>query len=146
MFRFPDFFKVGVSFAGNHDDRTEHIIVGESWRGLFRADSGGHDNYEGDANYLLAKNLNGKLMLVHGDLDEAVHPAMTTRVAAALIDAGKRFDMMILPDQAHTSGGWYGSRLMFDYFVRNLLGMEVPDYTFTGVSDPLSYMRRRPRR
>lgn len=146
MFRYPDFFKVGVAFAGNHDDRSEHTIVGESWRGMLRKDSTGKDNYEGDANYLLVNNLRGKLMLVHGDLDEAVHPAMTTRVAAALIDAGKRFDMMVFPDQGHSSGGWYGSRLIFDYFVRHLMGYEVPEYTFTGVADPLAMMRRRPAR
>lgn len=146
MLRYPDFFKVGVAFAGNHDDRSEHTIVGESWRGMLRTDSSGKDNYEGDANYLLVNNLRGKLMLVHGDLDEAVHPAMTTRVAAALIDAGKRFDMMVFPDQGHSSGGWYGSRLIFDYFVRHLMGYEVPEYTFTGVADPLERMRRRPLR
>jgi dipeptidyl aminopeptidase/acylaminoacyl peptidase len=143
MLRYPDFFKVGVAFAGNHDDRSEQTIVGESWRGMLKQDSTGKDNYEGDANYLLVNNLRGKLMLVHGDLDEAVHPAMTTRVAAALIDAGKRFDMMVFPDQGHSSGGWYGSRLIFDYFVRNLMGYEVPDYTFTGVADPIATMRRR---
>ena len=143
MLRYPDFFKVGVAFAGNHDDRSEHTIVGESWRGMLHKDSTGKDNYEGDANYLLANNLRGKLMLVHGDLDEAVHPSMTIRVAAALIDAGKRFDMMVFPDQGHSSGGWYGSRLIFDYFVRNLMGYEVPEYTFTGVADPLANMRRR---
>ena len=145
MLRYPDFFKVGVAFAGNHDDRSEHTIVGESWRGMLRTDSTGRDNYEGDANYLLAGNLRGKLMLVHGDLDEAVHPSMTIRLAAALIDAGKRFDMMVFPDQGHTSGGWYGSRLIFDYFVRHLMGYEVPEYTFTGVADPLAQMRRRPK-
>ena len=74
MLRYPDFFKVGVAFAGNHDDRSEHTIVGESWRGMLQKDSTGKDNYEGDANYLLVNNLRGKLMLVHGDLDEAVHP------------------------------------------------------------------------
>ena len=145
MLRYPDFFKVGVAFAGNHDDRSEHTIVGESWRGMLRRDSAGRDNYEGDANYLLVNNLRGKLMLVHGDLDEAVHPSMTIRVAAALIDAGKRFDMMVFPDQGHSSGGWYGSRLIFDYFVRHLMGHEVPEYMFTGVADPLASMRRRPK-
>ena len=59
MLRYPDFFKVGVAFAGNHDDRSEHTIVGESWRGMLRKDSTGTDNYEGDANYLLASNLRG---------------------------------------------------------------------------------------
>lgn len=143
MLRYPEFFKVGVAFAGNHDDRSEQTVVGESWRGTLRKDSTGKDNYEGDANYLLVNNLRGKLMLVHGDLDEAVHPSMTIRVAAALIDAGKRFDMMVFPDQGHSSGGWYGSRLMFDYFVRNLMGYEVPEYTFTGIADPIANMRRR---
>ncbi|MGH7460192.1 MAG: DPP IV N-terminal domain-containing protein [Longimicrobiales bacterium] len=142
MLRYPDFFKAGVAFAGNHDDRSEQNVVGESWRGLYKRDANGRDNYEGDANYLLAGNLKGKLMLVHGDLDEAVHPAMTIRLASALIDAGKRFDMMILPDQGHTSGGWYGSRLMFDYFVRHLMGLEPPEYPFTGTTDPVTMRRR----
>jgi hypothetical protein len=51
--------------------------------------------------------------------------------------------MMVFPDQGHSSGGWYGSRLIFDYFTRNLMGCEVPDYTFTGVADPIANMRRR---
>lgn len=103
-----------------------------------------YDPQEGDANYLLAGNLEGKLLLVTGDLDEAVHPSMTIRLAAALIDAGKRFDFMILPDQGHTSGGWYGTRLVFDYFVHNLMGLEPPQYMFTGVADPVTMRRRKP--
>lgn len=142
MLRYPDFFKAGVAFAGNHDDRSEHIIVGESWRGLYRKGDDGSDNYEGDANYLLAGNLKGKLLLVHGDLDEGVHPSMSIRLASALIDAGKRFDFMILPDNGHTTGGWFGSRLVFDYFVHNLMGLEPPEYTFTGTADPI--LSRRP--
>lgn len=144
MLRYPDFFKAGVAFAGNHDDRSEHIIVGESWRGLYREGPDGRDNYEGDANYLLAGNLRGKLLLVHGDLDEGVHPSMSIRLAAALIDAGKRFDFMIIPDNGHTTGGWFGTRLVFDYFVHNLMGLEPPEYTFTGTADPIQ--SRRPTR
>ena len=66
-------------------------------------------------------------------MDDNVHPAHTLRVVHALIAANKRFDFMLFPDRNHDLGGPepYAVRMMFDYFVRHLMGVEPPDYTFT---------------
>jgi dipeptidyl aminopeptidase/acylaminoacyl peptidase len=75
-------------------------------------------------NQQLARNLRGRLLLLHGDVDNNVHPANTLLVAEALIKAGKRFDMMILPGQAHGFGGMtdYFFWMMADYFSEHLIG------------------------
>ena len=123
---YPDFFKVAVSTSGNHDNRTYGFFWGEKYQGLFKPGQNGQpDNFESAANYTKAKNLKGKLLLMHGDMDNNVHPSNTLRVVDALIKANKDFDMYIIPDAPHglpvftVRKGW-------DYFVRNLLGVEPP--------------------
>jgi dipeptidyl aminopeptidase/acylaminoacyl peptidase len=113
-----------VSGAGNHDNRTYGYFWGEKYQGLLTS-SGGKDNYEASANYTMAANLKGKLLLMHGDMDNNVHPANTLRVVDALIKANKDFDLIIFPDAAHGLPG-YSIRKQWDYFVRNLLGEEPP--------------------
>jgi len=75
-------------------------------------------------NHELASNLKGKLLLVHGDMDNNVHPAGTIRLVNALIRANKRFDFMILPGQAHGFGqmNGYFQQMMMEYFAEHLLG------------------------
>jgi dipeptidyl aminopeptidase/acylaminoacyl peptidase len=77
-----------------------------------------------DSNADLAKNLKGHLLLVHGNIDNNVHPANTLRLADALIKAGKRFDMMILPGRRHGFGPYqsYFERQKWYYFSQHLLG------------------------
>ena len=86
-------------------------------------------------NASLAKNLKGHLLLVHGDIDNNVHPANTLRVADALIKANKRFDMMIMPGQRHGFGNFqqYFDRMVWYYFAQHLLGdyrnnVDLKDY------------------
>jgi dipeptidyl aminopeptidase/acylaminoacyl peptidase len=77
------------------------------------------------ANHELAANLKGRLLLVHGDMDNNVHPVGTIRLANALIRANKRFDLMILPGQAHGYSGVYQTyfqNMMYEYFAEHLLG------------------------
>jgi dipeptidyl aminopeptidase/acylaminoacyl peptidase len=127
IFRYPDFFKVAVSGAGNHDNRTYGHFWGEKYQGLLET-RGSSDNFEASANYTMAANLKGKLLLMHGDMDNNVHPANTLRVVDALIKANKDFDMIIFPDAAHGLPD-YSIRKRWDYFVRHLLGVEPPkDY------------------
>ncbi|MGH8436989.1 MAG: DPP IV N-terminal domain-containing protein [Pseudomonas sp.] len=127
MFRHPDFFKVGVSQSGNHDNRNYEDDWGERFQGLLQRSNGG-DNYESQANQLAAKNLKGKLMLAHGGMDDNVPPYNTYLVADALVKAGKDFDLVILPNQTHGYGvdNNYMTRRRWDYFVRYLLGAEPP--------------------
>lgn len=130
ILRYPDFYKVAVSGSGNHDNRTYFYGWGEKYQGLYQKDTvKGTDNYENQANYLLAENLKGKLFLLHGDLDDNVHPAMTIRVADALIKANKSFDFLLVPDRHHGLNEPYVVRRRWDYFVEHLLGMTPPrDY------------------
>ncbi len=131
ILRYPNFFKVAVSSAGNHDNRSYRNTWAEKYQGLLEKDEAtGKDNYENQVNYLLADNLKGKLLLVHGDMDDNVHPAMTLQVIDALIKANKKFDFMIMPDRAHSfTQDPYFIRLLWDYFVEHLLHVEPPaDY------------------
>ena len=127
MFRYPDFFKVGIAESGNHDNRAYEDDWGERYQGLL-VKNGTTDNYAAEANQALAKNLKGKLLLAHGTLDDNVPPNNTTLVVDALIRANKDFDLLMLPNQAHGYGGMssYMMRRRWDYFVRNLMGAEPP--------------------
>ena len=127
MFRYPDFFKVGISEAGNHDQRNYEDDWGERYQGLLTRSADGSDNYAPEANQLLAKNLKGKLLLAHGTMDDNVPPSNTLLVVNELIKANKDFDLILLPNRAHGFGNEaYMVRRRWDYFVKNLLGVEPP--------------------
>jgi dipeptidyl-peptidase 4 len=127
MFRYPDFFKVGISEAGNHDQREYEDDWGERYQGLLVRTPDGSDNYAPEANQEYAKNLKGKLLLAHGTMDDNVPPYNTLLVVNALIRANKDFDLILLPNRAHGFGNEpYMVRRRWDYFVKNLLGAEPP--------------------
>ena len=128
MFRYPDFFKVGISESGNHDNRLYEDDWGERYQGLLTRRPDGTDNYDAEANHTLAKNLKGKLLLAHGTLDDNVPPDNTLLVVDALIKAGKDFDLLMLPNQAHGFGNasYYMMRRRWDYFVQHLMGATPP--------------------
>jgi dipeptidyl aminopeptidase/acylaminoacyl peptidase len=129
MFRYPDFFKVGVSQAGNHDNRNYEDDWGEKWQGLLVKRPDGTTNYDSQANQNFAKNLKGKLLLAHGTMDANVPPSSTMLVVDALIRANKDFDLLLLPNRGHGFGNEpYMVRRRWDYFVRHLLGAEPPVY------------------
>ncbi|HSJ31889.1 MAG TPA: DPP IV N-terminal domain-containing protein [Longimicrobiales bacterium] len=128
MFRHPEFFKVGVSQAGNHDNRLYEDDWGERFHGLLRKTAGG-DNYESQANQLVADRLEGKLLLAHGAMDSNVPPYNTYLVVDALIKANKDFDLIIFPHQRHGFGvdNNYMMRRRWDYFVKHLMGAVPPE-------------------
>jgi dipeptidyl-peptidase-4 len=128
MFRFPDFFKVGIAESGNHDQRTNEDDWGERYQGLLVKHPDGTDNYEAEANQNFAKNLKGHLLLAHGTMDTNVPPYQTYLIADALIKANKDFDMLMLPNQNHGYGtaSAYMMRRRWDYFVKHLLNVEPP--------------------
>ena len=126
MFRYPDFFKVGISEAGNHDNRVYEDDWAEKWQGLLKKTPDG-TNYDSQANQNLAMNLKGKLLLAHGTMDNNVPPYNTLLVVNELIKANKDFDLLMLPNRGHGFGNEpYMVRRRWDYFVRNLLGAEPP--------------------
>lgn len=134
MFRYPDFYKVGVSQSGNHDNRNYEDDWGERYIGLMVG-----DNYEKQANQVYAKDLKGKLMLAHGGMDDNVPPYNTYLVVDALIKANKDFDLVIFPNARHGYGADnnYMMRRRWDYFVKHLLGAEPPkEYKVVTKQDP----------
>jgi dipeptidyl aminopeptidase/acylaminoacyl peptidase len=127
MFRYPDFFKVGVSQAGNHDNRVYEDDWAEKWQGLLEKRPDGTTNYDNQANQNVAHNLKGKLLLAHGSLDANVPFYSTLLVVDALIKANKDFDLIIFPNRGHGFGNEpYMVRRRWDYFVKHLLGVEPP--------------------
>jgi dipeptidyl aminopeptidase/acylaminoacyl peptidase len=117
----PEFYKVAVSAAGCHDNRMDKIWWNEQWMG----EVGPH--YSASSNVDNAAKLQGKLMLVVGEMDMNVDPASTYQVVNALIKANKTFDLLVIPGAGHTSGGPYGERKRNDFFVHHLMGVEPPD-------------------
>ncbi len=128
MFRYPDFFKVGIAESGNHDQRNYEDDWGERYQGLLVKNADGTDNYEVEANQNFAKDLKGKLMLAHGTMDTNVPPSQTLLVVEALIKANKDFDLVLLPNQAHGYAQMapYMMRRRWDYFVKWLQNVEPP--------------------
>jgi dipeptidyl-peptidase-4 len=139
MFQYPDFFKVGVSQAGNHDNRAYEDDWAEKWQGLLVRNPDGTTNYDNQANQLQAKNLKGKLLLAHGTMDNNVPPYNTMLVVDELIKANKDFDLILLPNRTHGFGNEpYMVRRRWDYFVRYLLGAEPPkDYKMGAPPAPI---------
>ncbi|MGH8234454.1 MAG: DPP IV N-terminal domain-containing protein [Rhodanobacteraceae bacterium] len=128
MFRYPDFFKVGWAESGNHDNRNYENDWGEKYQGLLVTNKDGTSNYDNQANQLIAKNLKGRLMLVHGEIDDNVPTGETYLVVDALIKANRNFDLLILPNQHHGYGddASYAMRRRWDYFVKYLAGNTPP--------------------
>jgi dipeptidyl aminopeptidase/acylaminoacyl peptidase len=139
---YPDFYDVAVSSAGNHDNNIYNLSWGETYNGVSvvekKTDLKGEKKdsltikkevemsfkSKIETNQELANNLKGHLLLIHGDMDNNVHPGNTLRVVDALIKANKRFDLMIVPGQSHTYGSAtpYLDRMMWYYFAEHLLG------------------------
>lgn len=128
MFRYPDFFTVGISESGNHDQRNYEDDWGERYQGLLTKNPDKTDSYDVEANQNYAKNLKGHLLLAHGTMDGNVPPYNTLLVVEALIKANKDFDLLLLPNQAHGFGSMsaYMMRRRWDYFVKWLLGVDPP--------------------
>ncbi len=127
ILRFPDFYKVAVSGAGNHDNRSYNIYWAEKYQGLMKRDTVRNtDNFATSANKGYVKQLKGHLLLMHGDMDDNVHPANTIQLVDELIKANKDFDLVIAPNRNHGLNEPYFIRRRWDYFVRYLMGAEPP--------------------
>jgi dipeptidyl aminopeptidase/acylaminoacyl peptidase len=133
MLTHPEFYKVGVASAGNHDHRMDKAVWNTQWMGWPVG-----DHYREQSNVTLAPRLEGKLLLAHGDVDENVPVSATLQLVNALIEANKQFDLLILPNQTHNLGRHaYFQRRRWDFFVEHLLGVEPPaDYRITAFDRP----------
>ena len=158
---YPDFYKVAVSASGNHDNTIYNKWWGETHHGIKEVTvkeqnrkkdmKTGKDTttvtektkfeFKVPTTIELAKNLKGHLMLVHGDVDNNVHPAHTIRLADALLRAGKNFELVILPGQKHAYSGKpldFFERKMWFHFAKYLLG----DYSCEEFVEMDEYLRK----
>lgn len=122
MLAYPDFYKVAVASSGDHDHRMEKAWWPEMYMG-WPVDSA----YQNQSNVTMAPNLKGKLLLVHGGIDDNVNPSATFKLAEALVKADKQFDLLILPSQRHGYRGIYYNYFLktrWNYFVTHLLDKE----------------------
>jgi dipeptidyl-peptidase 4 len=139
MLRYPDFYKVGISESGNHENRNYEDDWGERYIGLLKIDANGKSNYDDQSNLIHVKNLKGKLLLSHGLMDDNVPPSNTYLMVDELIKANKDFDLIVIPQAKHGYGSanYYMMRRRWDYFVRHLLGAEPPkEYEIKPFPDP----------
>ncbi len=117
----PDFYDVAVSAAGCHDNRMDKIWWNEQWMGWPIG-----PEYAASSNVDNAHKLQGKVLLVVGEMDNNVDPASTLQVVNQLIKSNKDFDLLVIPSALHTSGGAYGDHKRYDFFVQHLLGVKPP--------------------
>ena len=119
----PKFYKVGVSCAGNHDHRSAKAW----WPELFMGYPVGK-HYDEQSNYFLADKLEGKLLIVHGNMDNNVNPAASMRMSDELIKANKDFELILLPGKDHGTAYYdkYFIRKRWDFFVENLQHKQAP--------------------
>ena len=118
-----DFYKVAVALCGCHDNRMDKIWWNEQWMG-YPIDA----SYSTSSNVDNAYRLKGKLLLINGELDDNVDPASTLQVVSALMKANKNFEQLYLPGKTNSLGGPFEMHKMHDFFVKNLLGQEPPEW------------------
>jgi len=120
---FPEFYKVAVSAAGCHDNRMDKIWWNEQWMGWPIG-----SEYAESSNVNNAYRLQGKVLLVVGEMDNNVDPSSTFQVVNQLIKHNKDFDLLVVPGMGHGSGGAYGDHKRYDFFARHLLGVKPPEW------------------
>jgi dipeptidyl aminopeptidase/acylaminoacyl peptidase len=123
MCTYPEFYRVGVALCGNHEQRYYQLAWGETYDGPLD-----QETYSRSSNVEIADRLQGKLLLVHGEMDDNVHPQQTLLLVDRLIKANKDFDLLIVPGAEHLFIGYdhYVRRRKWDFLVRHLLGVEPP--------------------
>lgn len=125
MATFPDFYKVGMGVCGAQNLRGIVATWGDRYQGLYD-----EALYAGLPNARVAANITGDLLLIHGDMDDNVHPALTLQLVDALVKADRNFDLLIVPNAGHSVIAQpYAQRRFFDFFVERLLGETPPSKT-----------------
>lgn len=120
----PEFYKCAYSACGCHDNRMDKIWWNEQWLGYPIG-----DQYKEGSNVENAHLLSRPLMLMVGELDDNVDPASTMQVVDALIKANKDFELVVMPGVAHSMGEAFGEHKRYDFFVRNLHGVNPPAWS-----------------
>jgi len=122
MASFPAFYKVGMAVCGAHDLRGIVASWGDRYQGLYD-----EALYAPLPNAAVAAGIDGHLLLIHGDMDDNVHPAATLQLVDALIRADRNFEMLIVPNAGHAVIAHpYARRRFFDFMVEHLMGETPP--------------------
>lgn len=125
MLDYPEVYRVGVALSGSHDAQHFSLDFVEAYDGADNPQA-----WAASSNVEIADRLAGKLLLVHGEMDDRVHPDNTLRLADRLIAANKDFELLIVPGAEHVfidclsyvrARGW-------DFLVRELMGEQPPAY------------------
>ncbi len=119
----PEFYKVVVTNSGCHDNRMDKIWWNEQWMGWPVG-----PQYAASSNVDNAAKLQGRALIIVGEMDSNVDPTSSMQVVNALVKAGKHFDMLYIPGQNHGVGVLGNQHYRDDYFVHYLLGVEPPDW------------------
>jgi dienelactone hydrolase len=127
----PEFYKVVVTNSGCHDNRMDKIWWNEQWMGWPVG-----PEYAASSNVDNAYRLQGKALIVIGEMDGNVDPASSLQVVNALVKANKHFDMLYIPGQDHGVAVLNTQHYRDDYFVHNLLGVEPPDWNKVSLPPP----------
>jgi dipeptidyl aminopeptidase/acylaminoacyl peptidase len=120
---YPDFYKCAYSACGCHDNRMDKIWWNELWMGYPVGEA-----YKRASNVENAHLLRRPLMLVVGEMDDNVDPASTMQLVNALVKANKDFELVVIPGARHTMGEDFGEHKRYDFFVKNLLGVNPPKW------------------
>ncbi|MFI6831594.1 DPP IV N-terminal domain-containing protein [Kribbella sp. NPDC050241] len=131
MLDFPEVYKAGVAMSGSHDLRYFNLGFAETYDGADNPDA-----WAAASNVDIADRLAGKLLLIHGEMDDQVHPHHTLRLADRLVAADKDFELLVVPGAEHTLIDClaYVRKRSWDFLVRELTGTQPPTYRPTPIT------------
>ena len=101
VLRYPEVFCAGVAGAPVTDWRNYDTIYTERY---MRTPQENPEGYDAGSAVQLAATLKSHLLLIHGLLDDNVHPSNTFQMAKILENAEVPFEMMLFPDSDHGIG------------------------------------------
>ena len=119
----PEFYKAGVANSGSYDNRMDKIWWNEQWMGWPLG-----PEYAASSTIDNAYRVKGKLMVVVGEMDHNVDPSSAFQLIDRLIKANKLFDTLYVPGADHGTPGPYAKLKLMDFFVRNILNEQTPDW------------------
>ncbi|WP_375185716.1 S9 family peptidase [Pseudoalteromonas sp.] len=123
LFRHGDKYKVGIASAPVPDIRLYDTIYQERYAGNPNTDP---ESYDNTSPITFAKDLQGKLLLIHGTGDDNVHYQGSERLINELVKHNKQFEFFSYPNRSHSLREGKGTTLhyhtmMANFFEKHLL-------------------------
>jgi len=118
MFRYPELYKTGISVASVSNQRLYDSIYQERYMGLPKDNE---DGFKNGSPLTFAKNLRGRLLIVHGTGDDNCHYQGFEELVNELVANDKAFTMMSYPNRSHGIFEGKGTTLhLYNLFTRFL--------------------------